>query len=269
MEQNDYPEINESLFLNPKNIIKVYFYAILLCVATALIISLANPKLRFLINLTMAQSFGITICSITFLLLRIFKPRNWLTLILVIFTSIICGTLIGLNIGYYICEKTFSINMNLPIISKLNVILFTIILGGAGAYLIISKIWLSYHNEMFEQERIIHMALEKESLSANLKMLQAQIEPHFLFNTLSNVVSLIDTQPDKGKSMLLDLTKISPHLFIPNMPEKTTLDQEIAMIEAYLNIQKIRMDERLNFEIDIPDNLRQHLFPAHVVAAAG
>ncbi len=261
MEQNDYPEINESLFLNPKNIIKVYFYAILLCVATALIISLANPKLRFLINLTMAQSFGITICSITFLLLRIFKPRNWLTLILVIFTSIICGTLIGLNIGYYICEKTFSINMNLPIISKLNVILFTIILGGAGAYLIISKIWLSYHKEMFEQERIIRMALEKESLSANLRMLQAQIEPHFLFNTLSNVVSLIDTQPAKGKSMLLDLTKYLRTSLSRTLPQKTMLDQEIEMIKAYLNIQKIRMDERLNFEIDIPDHLRHLSFP--------
>ena len=261
MEQNNSLGIVENLYLNPKNIIKVYFYAILLCVASALIITLANPNLCFLINLIMSQSFGLTICSITFLLLRIFKPRKWQTLVLIIFTSIICGTLIGLNIGYYICEKTLSINMNLPIISKLNVILFTIILGGAGAYLIISKIWLSYHNEMIEQEKIKHTVMEKEYLSANLKMLQAQIEPHFLFNTLSNIVSLIDTQPDKGKSMLLDLTKILRTSLSRTMPEQTTLSQEISMIEAYLHIQKIRMDERLNYEIDVPDNIRQHSFP--------
>ena len=88
------------------------------------------------------------------------------------------------------------------------------------------------------------LALEKESLSANLRMLASlQIQPHFLFNTLSNVVSLIHTQPAKGKSMLLDLTKYLRTSLSRTLPQKTMLDQEIEMIKAYLNIQKIRMDE--------------------------
>ena len=139
--------------------------------------------------------------------------------------------------------------------------LSAIMFSGAALYFFISKTRLRLRNEMIEQERIKRMALEKESLSANLRMLQAQIEPHFLFNTLSNIVSLIDTQPAKGKSMLLDLTKYLRTSLSRTLPKKTTLDQEIEMIQAYLNIQKIRMDERLNFIIDVPENLRQLSFP--------
>ena len=120
---------------------------------------------------------------------------------------------------------------------------------------------------MIEQEKTRRTAMEKEYLSANLRMLQAQIEPHFLFNTLSNILSLIDTRPDKGKSMLLDLTKYLRTSLSRTLPEKTTLSQEISMIKAYLNIQKIRMDDRLNYKIDVPDNIWQHYFPANAVCS--
>jgi len=105
------------------------------------------------------------------------------------------------------------------------------------------------------------MAVEKESILANLKMLQAQIEPHFLFNTLSNILSLIDTKPEKGKSMLLDLTKYLRTSLSRTLPENTTLSQGIAMIKVYLDIQKIRMDERLNYKIDVSNNIGQYSFP--------
>jgi LytS/YehU family sensor histidine kinase len=194
-------------------------------------------------------------------MLRIFKPRHWLTLILVIFTAVGCGSILGLNIGFFLQKKIFSITINLPIKHLLQIVLSAIMFSSAFSYFFITKARLRYRNEMMEQERTRRMALEKESLSANLRLLQAQIEPHFLFNTLSNVVSLIDTQPTKGKAMLLDLTQYLRTSLSRTLPEKTTLDQEIKMIKAYLNIQKIRMDERLNFKIDVPDALRQQSFP--------
>jgi LytS/YehU family sensor histidine kinase len=114
---------------------------------------------------------------------------------------------------------------------------------------------------MIKEEKTRSTDMEKENLSANLKVLQAQIEPHFLFNTLSNILSLIDTKPDKGKAMLLDLTNYLRTSLSRTLPEKTTLSQEISMIKAYLDIQKIRMDERLSYKIDVPNDLMQHSFP--------
>ena len=261
MEQKSVKEINPAYYLSGKHIITDFFYTIIISTAIALALAMTNPSTHFFVSFIMSQSFGLTICTIILLMFRVFKPRRWLTLILITFTAVGCGSIIGLNIGFFILKEMFSINLNLPMKHLLQIILATIIFSSAALYFFISKSRLRYRNEMIEQERIKRMALEKESLSANLKMLQAQIEPHFLFNTLSNILSLIDTQPAKGKSMLLDLTKYLRTSLSRTLPKKTTLDQEIEMIKAYLNIQKTRMDERLNFKIDVPNNMRQQSFP--------
>jgi sensor histidine kinase YesM len=261
MEQKCVNEINVEYYLNKINIIKEYFYTIAICTAIALIIVLTNPNAHFFVSFIISQSFGLTICSIVNLMLQIFKPRRKLLLILVIFTAVSFGSIIGLNIASLILQKMFSINLNFSLKYFLQTFLVAMIFSAAASYSVISKTKLRHRNEMLEQEKIRRMAMEKESLSANLRMLQAQIEPHFLFNTLSNILSLIDTQPVKGKSMLLDLTKYLRTSLSRTLPKKTTLDQEIEMIKAYLNIQKIRMDERLNFKIDVPNNMRQQSFP--------
>jgi sensor histidine kinase YesM len=261
MEQKVLTEIDLKWHLNRKNMIMDFFYTIVICTAIALALAMTNPHYNFFVCFIMSQSFGLTNCSVILLMLRVFKPRRWLTLISVIFTAVISGAIVGLNIGFFILEKTFSIIVNLPMKDLLQIILSAIIFSGAALSFFISKSRLRYRNEMIEQEKNKRMAAEKEYLSANLRMLQAQIEPHFLFNTLSNILSLIDTQPAKGKSMLLDLTKYLRTSLSRTLPKKTTLDQEMEMIKAYLNIQKIRMDERLNFNIDVPENLRQLSFP--------
>lgn len=246
--------------LRRKNIVMDFLYTIIICTAIAFVIAFSNPTSHLSVSFIMSQSFGLAICTLINLMLQIFKPRQWLTLILMMSTATICGAVLGLNIGFYILEMILSIRLNFPMKDLLKIIFVAVIFGGAASYSFISNARLRRRNEMLEQEKNRRMAVEKEALSASLRMLQAQIEPHFLFNTLSNVVSLIDTQPAKGKSMLLNLTRYLRTSLSRTLPEKTTLHQEIEMIKAYLNIQKIRMDERLNFKIDVPDNLRQHAF---------
>jgi len=261
MEQKCVNEIDSEYYLTGKHIIIDFFYTIVISTAIALVLALSNPGTQFFISFIISQSFGLTICTIILLMFQVFKPRRWLTLILITFTGVSCGSIIGLNIAFFIIKKMLSIALNWPMKQTLQIMLSAIMFSGAALYFFITKSKLRHRNEMIEQERIKRMALEKESLSANLRMLQAQIEPHFLFNTLSNILSLIDTQPAKGKSMLLDLTKYLRTSLSRTLPEKTTLDQEIEMINAYLDIQKIRMDERLNFKIDVPDNMRKQSFP--------
>ena len=133
--------------------------------------------------------------------------------------------------------------------------------GSAVSYFFYAKSRLRASKEVIQQERIKRLSSEKEALEANLRLLQAQIEPHFLFNTLSNILSLIDTDPADGKSMLVDLIHYLRTSLSRTFPDPITLDQEIDMIKAYLNIQKIRMGERLHFKIELPDAVRQHPFP--------
>ena len=96
---------------------------------------------------------------------------------------------------------------------------------------------------------------------ARLQMLQAQIEPHFLFNTLANVRRLYQSEPAAGATMLENLMRYLA-VALPQMrANDTTIGREAILIESFLTIQRIRMGRRLTFEIDIPETLRDVRIP--------
>ncbi|MBL8513663.1 MAG: histidine kinase, partial [Betaproteobacteria bacterium] len=103
--------------------------------------------------------------------------------------------------------------------------------------------------------------LEKQVLEARLKLMQAQIEPHFLFNTLANVQHLVEANPPlAGKTLESLITYLRAAL--PEMREGgTTLGREARMAQAYLEIQQIRMGKRLGFAVDLSADLRELPFP--------
>jgi hypothetical protein len=104
-------------------------------------------------------------------------------------------------------------------------------------------------------------ALARQLTEAKLAAMQAQIEPHFLFNTLASVQQLIVTDPAAAAKMQADLIKYL-RAAIPQMRESTTtLTREAELSRAYLDILKIRMEDRLSYVIDIPPALGAESFP--------
>jgi len=103
---------------------------------------------------------------------------------------------------------------------------------------------------------------EKRATEAQLRLLQAQIEPHFLFNTLANVVSLVEADPPRARAMLesfVDYLRAS----LTGLGQAThTLGDEIDLVDAYLRIIKMRMEDRLQYTIDLPGELRSRPLPA-------
>jgi hypothetical protein len=111
------------------------------------------------------------------------------------------------------------------------------------------------------QEEMGRVGAEREMTEAQLQVMQAQIEPHFLFNTLANVRRLYQTDPSVGRCMLQHLSRYLSAA-LPQMREsRSTLERELALTVAYLNIQKIRMDARLSFEVDVPASLQTREVP--------
>jgi LytS/YehU family sensor histidine kinase len=105
------------------------------------------------------------------------------------------------------------------------------------------------------------VALSKQMLEARLQVMRAQIEPHFLFNTLANVKRLCQTDSDRGLQMLDNLV-LYLRAALPRMREaQTTLGQEAELVGAYLAVLQIRMGTRLRYSIDIPTEVRQQPFP--------
>jgi signal transduction histidine kinase len=103
--------------------------------------------------------------------------------------------------------------------------------------------------------------LAKQAIEAELKLMQAQVEPHFLFNTLASVQYLTETDPPKANMMLGHLLAYLRAALPQLRSNSSTLGQEIDLAQAYLSIMRMRMESRLAFVIDIPDELRRHAFP--------
>ncbi len=113
-----------------------------------------------------------------------------------------------------------------------------------------------------QRERLRAERVEREAVLANLRALQAQIEPHFLFNTLANIASLVDTEPARAKHMLESFNRFLRASLAATRAESTTLGDEAGLIAAYLDVLEVRMGARLRYAIDVPAELAgQRLAP--------
>jgi LytS/YehU family sensor histidine kinase len=111
------------------------------------------------------------------------------------------------------------------------------------------------------REREKRERIERESIAANLRALQAQIEPHFLFNTLANVSSLIDADKAEAKRMLESFIRFLRSSLAATRAETTTLGAEAELIASYLDVLQVRMGRRLRYTIDVPSGLRGFELP--------
>jgi signal transduction histidine kinase len=107
--------------------------------------------------------------------------------------------------------------------------------------------------------------MSKHAIEAELKLMQAQVEPHFLFNTLASVQYLTETDPRAAGKLLSHLIDYLRAALPQLRASSTTLGKEIDLAAAYLNILQTRMGARLTFEFDVPAELKQHPFPPNLL----
>jgi hypothetical protein len=112
-------------------------------------------------------------------------------------------------------------------------------------------------------------ALKRQVVEARMAAMQAQVEPHFLFNTLASIDHLIETDPGRASAMQKNLIALL-RASMPTMREAGNggprdLKRELAVIRPYLEILKVRMEDRLHTEIDVPDGLLSAEFPSMMI----
>ena len=120
---------------------------------------------------------------------------------------------------------------------------------------------ISALNWLFWRVRNKNQTLKLQATDAQLRLLQAQIEPHFLFNTLANVQSLIDLDTAKAKQMLEAFTDYLRASMSQMRLADTSLGAELDMAQSYLTLLQIRMEERLRFRLELAPELRGAVLP--------
>ena len=112
------------------------------------------------------------------------------------------------------------------------------------------------------KQTITETISEKELTTAKLNLLQAQVEPHFLYNTLASAQLLTRSDPARADLMLGNLILYLRHSLPRNDDGMSSIGIELERSRAYLDILKIRMGERLTLQIDVPDNLKAVVMPS-------
>jgi sensor histidine kinase YesM len=109
--------------------------------------------------------------------------------------------------------------------------------------------------------QLARIGLERELASARTQLLQAQVEPHFIFNALANVRRLMRTDAPAARTLLTDLLRYLGEALPRLRDEHSTLGREGELVRAYLAVHQVRMGARLRFEVDMPDALAAQPIP--------
>lgn len=196
-----------------------------------------------------------------YVLTNTFKSVTRVVQVLLILISLVLGAIIG-----SIVVSMIRGNDLMPLLSGRNNLMLSaiagnFIFGGVIILFFTNRARIEEAKRIVLEERMKLLDMKSLTIETELRLLQAQIEPHFLFNTLSNVMSLIDTDPDRAKKMMehfSDFLRASLHI----ARDKTvTVAQEMKLIRSYLDIHRVRMGGRLSYTIDMPDSLLAHRIP--------
>ncbi len=113
------------------------------------------------------------------------------------------------------------------------------------------------------QSRIEKMQeeMERAKLNAELAFLKNQISPHFFFNTLNNIYSLISINPEDSQKAVFKLSKLMRYLLYESEHGNTRLSSEIDFMNNYIDLMKLRMSEKVSLSVSFPEKYEDRNIP--------
>ncbi len=189
------------------------------------------------------------------------RRRNWAPWLMHPLALGLVMPLIGIYVGYILALTILTGSLRLFSLSEgwRELVFASCIAIGIG-WALWEMVEASRLREVARRERAELEAAaaraDQQRANAELKTLQAQVEPHFLYNTLSNVVSLIDREPATAKHMTERLIGYLRHTLDASRRDNATVGDELTIIADYLEILRLRMGERLWYVIEASDAVR-------------
>jgi sensor histidine kinase YesM len=120
-------------------------------------------------------------------------------------------------------------------------------------------------NKRMDEQEVQLLQLQQNKTKAELAALEARINPHFLYNALNSIASLVHESPDTAEEMTMNLSALFRKTTGKNVETFCTLQEEIEMVQTYLSIEQVRFGERLHFEANIPDKCQNFKVPTFII----
>ncbi len=235
------------------------------------VISLFEIKLDPIAMLREVASNFITCVSITFFIATLTSAagvvrldRGWKRVFLLLVLLAIGGMLGGL-LSWGINDLLFPYRITHPGIYLMIVAALAIIFGLA---------FLAYENISERLKEAVFRLAEKEvkeqkllrlKTEAELEALRAKVNPHFLFNTLNSIASLIPVDPSKAEDMVQRVSNLFRYVLSAGDRGVVTLGEELDIVTEYLEIEKVRLGDRLDYLVDRGNSLEAVLVPVMLI----
>ena len=173
---------------------------------------------------------------------------------------------LGAFTGYYVAEAIFSDATSAPMSERLLRIAPVLLIFVVGTGSVMALIMVARSRESAARSRVLELEATSERAArlaseAELRALQAQIEPHFLFNTLSSAQYLASTRDPRAADLLARLNQLLRGTLEATRKRSVTLTEELALARSYLAIAQVRLGDRLQVDIDVPNELPAVVIP--------
>jgi len=242
------------------------FSLVWLVILCALIVTYAfGDGSGLLTNFVISACVGtISFCIIDGVRLAVWgegRRPHWLVFGAIIAAGVPAGQILGARLAGLLLGIELKQLHTLGTTRTSGMLLFTLLATGGVTLYFAGRDRLARAEAAAAQERARAEAVERQALQAQLQLLQAQIEPHMLFNTLANLQGLIAIDPARAQRMLDQLIQFLRGTLSSSRSQATPLGQEFALLDAYLGLMAVRMGERLTYSFDLPEALRTVRIP--------
>lgn len=130
---------------------------------------------------------------------------------------------------------------------------------------LVTIIYMYYYFQKTQESEVQTVKLEEQLSKTHLKFLQSQMHPHFLFNSLNSIHSLMDISIKKSKSMVVDLSDLLRNVLEKKDQNIIELQEELYILKKYIQIKKTRFSDQLEIELNVEDGLENILVPNMVI----
>jgi len=140
-------------------------------------------------------------------------------------------------------------------------------LGNGGLlFLIWNLIYFFLHYfARYQSSEIERWRLEAENKAARINLLESQLNPHFVFNTLNNIRALVQEDPQAAREMLMNFSDLFRYTLQHNKRKVVKVEEEIEMAQHYLSLMKIQFEQRLRYSIDLAPEAKEADIPPMMI----
>ncbi|OAQ40375.1 hypothetical protein A5893_05340 [Pedobacter psychrophilus] len=223
-------------------------------------------------NIGITFMFSVTIATFISFLIKLvdnyrakYNPKNFYLIWLSYYFAALVGMTIASEICYFILY-TYILKIHYHVSAEPRQLLTNLIIS-----LVVTTIVGVYQSQRTNLEvRLKEKELDIVKLSqlktqAELQTLQSRINPHFLYNSLNSIASLIHIDADRAEDMTLKLFKLFRYSINTQNENLTSVKEEVEIVNTYLDIEKVRFGNRINFNLDVAEDTLNQQIPRFIL----